>query len=209
MNKSSMCSLISTLLGALLAASAHAGPGPLGLDVSVGLAGVLPDIKSPAVNAALGGRLDANNMYVPVANFTYYLTEHFALGTSAGITRHKFDASNFGAVGKASMAPFHLMAQYHFLPNADFRPYVGVGIHHTIFFKQTGPVFSQLKDFPSDTGHVLQAGFSYSVNKDYFVNFDVKKFYLETDVKFKGAPSKLETIKLDPWLVGLAIGKQF
>lgn len=199
MKKSSMCHLVSALLGATLAAGAHANP--LGLDVSVGLVGVLPDVKSPVVGA------DADDRYVPIVNFTYYLSDHFALNTAAGITRHEFKNAG-GELGKASMAPFHLMAQYHFMPKADFRPYVGVGIHHTIFFDQGGPAFDLLKDFPSDTGAVLQAGFSYSVGKDYFVNVDVKKFYLETEVAFKGAP-KLETIDLNPLLVGIAVGKQF
>lgn len=199
MKKSSMCRLVSALLGAALAAGAHASP--LGLDVSVGLVGVLPDVKSPVVGA------DADDRVVPIVNLTYYLSDHFALNTAAGITRHEFDNAG-GKLGKASMAPFHLMAQYHFMPKADFRPYVGVGIHHTIFFDQKGPAFDLLKDFPSDTGAVLQAGFSYSVNKDYFINVDVKKFYLETEVAFKGAP-KLETIELNPLLVGIAVGKQF
>lgn len=199
MRKPNTCRLAATLAGALLAAGVHAEP--LGLDVSVGLVGVLPDIKSPVVGA------DANDRYVPIVNFTYYLSDHFALNTAAGITRHEFDNAG-GKLGKASMAPFHLMAQYHFMPKANFRPYVGVGIHHTIFFNQEGPAFDLLKDFPSDTGAVLQAGFSYSVSKEYFVNVDVKKFYLETEVAFKGAP-KLETIELNPLLVGIAFGKQF
>lgn len=199
MRKPNACRLAAMLTGALLAAGVHAEP--LGLDVSVGLVGVLPDVKSPVVGA------DADDRYVPVINFTYYLSDHFALNTAAGITRHEFDNAG-GKLGKASMAPFHLMAQYHFTPKADFRPYVGVGIHHTIFFDQGGPAFDGLKDFPSDTGAVLQAGFSYSVNKDYFVNVDVKKFFLETDVTPKGG-AKIETIELDPLLVGIAFGKRF
>lgn len=195
------CTLLSAL-GALLATCAvSANADPLGLDVSVGLVNVRPDIKSPVVGA------DATNEVVPIANFTYYLSEQFALNTAAGITRHEFSNSG-GVLGKASMAPFHLMAQYHFMPKADFRPYVGVGIHHTVFFKQSGPAFDGLEDFEGDTGAVLQTGFSYTLNKDYFVNFDIKKFYLKTDVTPQGG-AKLETITLNPWLIGLAVGKQF
>ncbi|WP_296636848.1 OmpW family outer membrane protein, partial [Thiobacillus sp. SCN 63-57] len=105
---------LPSVLGVLLAAcavSAHADP--IGLDVSVGLVNIRPDIKSPVVGA------DATNEVVPIANFTYYLSEHFALNTAAGITRHEFSNAG-GILGKASMAPFHLMAQYHFMPKADF-----------------------------------------------------------------------------------------
>ncbi|MHB1092597.1 OmpW/AlkL family protein [Thiobacillus sp.] len=191
------------VLGAVLAAcSVAAYADPMGLDVSVGLSNIRPDIKSPVVGA------DASNEVVPVANFTYYLSEHFALNTAAGITRHKF-TSAAGTLGKSSMAPFHLLAQYYFMSKAsDFQPYVGVGIHHTIFFRKSGPAFDGLDDFKADTGPILQVGFSYALNKDYFVNLDLKKFYLETDVVPRGG-AKIETITLNPLMVGLAVGKHF
>ncbi len=193
---------VPSVLGVLLATCAvSANAEPMGLDVSIGLVNVRPDIKSPVVGA------DATNEVVPIANFTYFLNENFALNTAAGITRHEFSNSG-GVLGKASMAPFHLMAQYHFMPKADFRPYVGVGIHHTVFFRKSGPVFDGLDDFDADTGAVLQAGFSYMMNKDYFVNFDIKKFYLETNVTPQGG-AQIETITLNPLLVGLAVGKHF
>lgn len=191
--------LLPLILGALLASYANAES--LGLDVSVGLMNVRPDIKSPVVGA------DATNETIPIANFTYYLSENFALNTTAGITRHEFSNAG-GNLGKASMAPLHLMAQYHFFPKASFKPYLGAGIHHTLFFDQDGPAFNGLEDFPSDTGAVLQAGFDYAFNKDYFINLDVKKFYLETDVTPIGG-AKIETIKLNPLLIGLAVGKRF
>jgi len=171
------------------------------LDLSLGLVNVRPDIESPVVGA------DATNEVKPILNLTYYVGENLALNTAAGITRHTFTADG-NKLGKASMAPFHLMLQYHFMRHTDFSPYIGAGLHHTVFFDKGGPAFDGLKAFPADTGGVLQVGFDYAINKDYFINFDVKKFYLETDVVPKGG-SKVETIKLDPLLVGLAIGRHF
>ncbi len=192
---------IPTLLCALLAAStglAQAG----NLDVSLGLVNVIPDIDSPVVGAS------ASTETNPILNLTYYLNDNLALNTAAGITRHTFKAGG-ATLGKASMAPFHLMLQYHFMPKSTFSPYVGAGIHHTIFFDKDGPVFNTLRDFPADTGGVLQVGFDYAVNKDYFVNFDVKKFYLKTDVLPGAGGAKIETLALDPLLVGLAVGRHF
>jgi len=199
MKKHNICRLIAALSGAVMVAGVQAES--LGLDASVGLAGVLPDITSPVVGA------DASNQVVPIINLTYYLSDHFALNTAAGITRHRFDAGG-AYLGRASMAPFHLMAQYHFSPGSAFRPYVGAGIHHTIFFRQKGPTFDNLEGFPSDTGGVLEAGAFYALSPDYFLNFDVKKFYLETDVTPKGG-AKIETIKLDPWVVSFTVGTRF
>jgi len=194
--------VLSTLLGACLAATAHWGHAGNQLDLSLGLTQIRPDIESPVVGVS------ATKELKPILNLTYYLGDNLALNTAAGITRHTFSAG--GAVlGKASMAPFHLMLQYHFMPKSDFRPYVGAGIHHTVFFDKSGPTFDTLRGFPADTGAVLEVGFDYAINKDYFINFDIKKFYLKTDVLPGGGGAKIETLTLDPLLVGVAVGRHF
>lgn len=193
-----------TLLWPGLALAATAGLAQAGnnLDLSLGLVNIRPDIESPVVG------VEATNETKPILNLTYYLNDSLALNTAAGITRHTFSAGGV-TLGKASMAPFHLMLQYHFLPGSAFRPYVGAGLHHTIFFDKKGPTFDTLRGFPADTGAVLEAGFDYAINKDYFINFDVKKFYLKTDVLPGGGGAKIETLTLDPLLVGLAVGRHF
>ncbi len=191
--------LIPALLCAMLAATTA---NAANLDVSLGLVNVIPDIDSPVVGA------DATTETKPIANLTYYLNDNLALNTAAGITRHTFTAGGT-TLGRASMAPFHLMLQYHFMPKSAFSPYVGAGMHHTVFFNKEGAVFNTLRGFPADTGGVLQVGFDYAFNKDYFINFDVKKFYLETDVLPGGGGAKIETLALDPLLVGLAVGMHF
>lgn len=191
--------LIPSLLCAMLAATTTQAAN---LDVSFGLVNVIPEIESPVVG------VEASTETKPIINLTYYLNDNLALNTAAGITRHTFSAGG-ATLGKASMAPFHLMLQYHFMPKTAFSPYVGAGIHHTIFFDKGGAVFDTLRDFPADTGGVLQVGFDYSLNKDYFINFDVKKFYLKTDVLPGAGGPKIETLTLDPLLVGLAVGRRF
>ena len=194
--------VIPKLLGVFLAATSTWTYAGNALDVSLGLVSIRPDIESPVVGVS------ATNETKPILNLTYYLNENLALNTAAGITRHTFSAG--GAVlGKASMAPFHLMFQYHFMPKSDFNPYVGAGIHHTVFFDKSGTTFDTLRGFPADTGGVLQVGFDYAINKDYFFNFDVKKFYLKTDVLPGGGGAKIETLTLDPLLVGIAVGRHF
>jgi len=196
MNKSLF---IPSLLCAMLAVSTSQAAN---LDISLGLVNVIPDIDSPVVG------VDATTETKPIANLTYYLNDNLALNTAAGITRHTFSAGG-ATLGRASMAPFHLLLQYHFMPKSAFSPYVGAGVHHTVFFNKEGAVFDTLRAFPADTGGVLQVGFDYAINKDYFINFDVKKFYLETDVRPGGGGAKIETLALDPLLVGLAVGMHF
>ncbi len=194
--------LLPKLLGVFLATIATWSYAGMGLDVSLGLTNIRPDIESPVVGVS------ATNEVKPIVNLTYHLNDNLALNTAAGITRHTFSAGGT-VLGKASMAPFHLMLQYHFMPKSAFSPYVGAGIHHTVFFDKSGPTFDTLRGFPADTGGVLEIGFDYAINKDYFINVDLKKFYLKTDVLPGGGGAKIETLTLDPLLVGVAVGMHF
>lgn len=189
---------VAAVLALPLAVQAEAGDW----EVSLGLMSVNADMDSPVLG------VDASDRVTPVINASYFVTRHIALNTAAGIARHRFSLGG-ATLGRASMAPLNLVAQWHFLPEGRFRPYVGVGVHHTLFFDQEGPVFDQLARFKSDTGLVLQAGASWSLSDRYFINVNYKKFYLETDVRFSGAPTRVERIGLDPDVFSLAFGMRF
>lgn len=175
------------------------------LGVSVGVLNIRPHIQSPVVGA------DATNETIPVLNFHFYLpwfNERISLNTALGVTRHTFHAGG-AELGKASMVPLNLTVQYRFVPpGSRFSPYLGLGINHTIFSRQSGPVFSHLNTFKDSNGPLLQAGFDYWFDKKYFLNVDVRKFYIKTDVVPVGG-AKIETIDLDPLTVGLAVGARF
>ncbi|WP_312854381.1 OmpW/AlkL family protein [Paludibacterium denitrificans] len=109
------------------------------------------------------------------------------------------------------MLPPTLTLQYHFAPEATFRPYAGVGVNYTQFYN-VGLLNNQLNVDRSSWGPALQVGADYAVTKDIFVNFDVKKLYIKTDVNVsKGAlaGTKLGTLTLDPWVIGVGIGTKF
>lgn len=195
--------LLTTVLCLLVAAPAKAEEKGSGFAASLGCAAVRPDIVSPRVGA------EATNEYIPILNITYNFNPYLSLGTAAGITRHEFTTSNGTLLGKASMAPFHLVAQYHVLPEWVIDPYFGAGIHHTIFFKQGGPAFDHLENFKASTHAVFNAGLNFNINDKYFVNLDAKKFLIETEVKYKGAAQKVEDIYLDPMLISLGFGMRF
>jgi outer membrane protein len=56
-------------------------------------------------------------------------------------------------------------------------------------------------------GLALQAGVDIPLDKNWSLNFDVKKVNLKTDVYAAGA--SLGTLKLDPTLVGVGLGYRF
>ena len=57
------------------------------------------------------------------------------------------------------------------------------------------------------SGPALQIGFDYALDKNWSINFDVKKVYIKTDVRSFG--TKVGTFKVDPLLVGVGLGYRF
>ena len=112
--------------------------------------------------------------------------------------------------GKTSLLPPTLTVQYHFMPKETFRPYVGAGLNYTRFYS-TGLALNgtPLTVDQNSWGGALQAGFDVALDKKWFLNFDVKKVYIKTDVKFATTGAFVSTLKLDPVIIGLGVGMKF
>ena len=60
----------------------------------------------------------------------------------------------------------------------------------------------------------MQAGFDINLKDGWLVNADVKYVWLDTDVKLNGAATgnvwrKIDSLDINPWVVGIGIGKKF
>jgi len=56
-------------------------------------------------------------------------------------------------------------------------------------------------------GGAVQAGVDIAITKNGYLNLDVKKIWIETDVKAGGA--KLTTLNIDPLVWGIGYGFRF
>lgn len=192
-------SALFLLAGPLLmgAASGAAASQPGEFDVAAGALRVAPRVDSPTLPITVSTETTA------VLNLGYSITDQVRVATALALPRHELFLAGASA-GKVSLAPFNLTVQYRFLPGARFRPYLGIGGNYTVFFNQGGSL-SGFEHFKSKLGGVLQAGFDYELGKRYFVNVDVKKFYIRTDVTPKGGAT-LETLRLDPLVTSASFG---
>ena len=200
------------LLAGLLSASAFADQGDIlarfrVIDVapSVSTTGTL---STPASAGGLGAIAVGSNT-VPELDFTYMLTNNVGAELILGTSRHSVTAAN-GAVnlGKVSVLPPTLTLQYHFTPQNAFRPYIGAGLNYTYFYSNglkdgTTPVNVKSSSF----GPAFQIGADYAITKDWFVNVDVKKLFISTEVSAGG--SSLGTLTINPWVYGVGIGTKF
>lgn len=155
---------------------------------------------------------------VPEVDISYFFTKNIAAELILTYPqKHGIHVSD-SAVGPFDAGDIHelpptLLVQYHFMPDATFRPYVGAGWNYTRFSKVnlaplnniTGGTNSIDK---SSNGGALQIGFDYKVGANSYINVDVKKIFIQTDIK-NSALGKIATLKGDPYLFGVGYGMKF
>lgn len=166
--------------------------------------GVIPDEDA---TTSIGGNVSVSNEWVPEIDFTYFVTDNIALELIAATTRHDVSSSVAGSLGKVSLLPPTLTLQYHFMPKERLSPYVGAGVNYTIFYNEKPGPFASI-DYKDSFGWALQAGVDYALTDNWYLNADIKKIFLSTDVSINGGFVTAD-VDLDPWIVGFGVGYKF
>jgi outer membrane protein len=161
--------------------------------------GIYPDVSS-----SIGG-LDVDSQWAPELDFTYFFSKNLAAELILGTARHKVTL-NGNDIGKVSHLPPTLTVQYHFTDLGKFKPYVGGGLNLTYFYNVglTAPL--DLADSWS-FGGALQAGVDYEIQKNLYLNVDVKKLWIKNDVTAAGVT--IGDLKIDPIVWGIGLGWRF
>ncbi len=197
---------LSFLAGALLAAAAinvHAEEGKwmvraraVNLDMA--------NKSEPVGGAGASDRIHVSDKTIPEVDISYFVTKNIAAELILTVPQ-KHDVLLDGTkIGTFKHLPPTLTLQYHFLPDGQFRPYVGAGINYTAI----SSVSLGGLDLENDSwGPALQAGLDVKVGKNLFLNIDVKKIVIRSDVLAAGA--KVSAVKLDPLALGIGLGWRF
>ena len=184
----------------------------------------------------IGPGVVINDDAIPELDITYMVTPQWGVELILGYSEHTIRVDNkiAAAISSGSRDVIHtkvlpptLTLQYHFLPNAGFRPYIGAGINYTHFFDEQIPSDSGALRQPEDGdeevisssvqlrdswGLAAQAGVDISFARDWFVNVDVKYIDMDTQAKFKnivqGDSADIDT-GIDPFVFGIGIGRRF
>lgn len=157
-----------------------------------------------------GSDIKISSSVVPEADFSYYFTKNLAAELILGTTHHSVKlagADGSPNLGKVWLLPPTLNLQYH-LPLKSFVPYAGAGINYTIFYGVKDEAAKL--GYKNNAGFSAQLGFDYKLNSKWFINLDVKRVWLKTDVTIKGTtPTVLSGVKINPYIFGLGIGTRF
>ena len=152
--------------------------------------------------------VSVNDKWIPELDISYFFTPNLAAELILTYPQKHDVRLNGAKIGTLKHLPPTLLAQYHFTNLGAFKPYVGAGINYTRFssVKFDPAVDAALNPSvkKNSFGPALQVGFDYALDKNWSINFDVKKVYIDTNVS--GGIGKF---KVDPVLVGVGLGYRF
>lgn len=168
-------------------------------------------------DAGLGGALPAdaitvNSKWIPEVDVSYFFTPNIAAELVLTYPQKQdvtVNALGLGKIGTFKHLPPTLLAQYHFTNLApNVRPYVGAGVNLTFIMSEEMSIAGTpvtLDD--TSIGPAIQAGVDYRMDNGWYLNADLKKVWISSDVFLGG--NRISKVSLDPWVMSVGIGKRF
>lgn len=205
---------VVALLGALTLATAPAAaqqPAEGKFMVRVRALSLSPADKSDAI-PSLSVPADAitvSSKIFPEIDVSYFFTKNIAAELVLTYPQQHDVELSGTKIGTFKHLPPSLLLQYHFLPEGKFRPYIGAGANLTLIsdVQLAVPGVGALDLEDSSVGVVGQLGADFKVGPKHFINLDVKKVTIGSDVLAGG--SKVSAVKVDPFLVSIGFGIRF
>lgn len=210
--------LLATVLASAIATPALAASG----DTYVRVRGILvaPNEKSGGILPSLPNeKVKVDTAVVPEVDITHMVTDNIGFELIAATSKHTVSGTTgtTGSIGKLAstwVLPPTLTAQYHFMPDAKVRPYVGAGVNYTLFYSEkasdafeaaAGDTHVHLK---SSFGWAAQAGVDIDLNSKMFLNLDVKYIDIRTTARLVTQDLGTQQVKvnLNPIVVGVGLG---
>ncbi len=180
--------------------------------------GVLPDTEASVTAGGTripGAGAEVSDEVIPAATLTYFFTDNLAVELFCCFAKHEVDATGsiaaLGEIADTWIFPPALTAQYHFNSGGKFKPYVGVGVQYIAFFDEgegANLLGASSVDIDDALGFTLQAGLDYSLGNGWYLNADVKKTWIDTEVNWVGTGVQGD-VDLDPWIVSAGVGYRF
>lgn len=180
--------------------------------------GVLPDTDATvrAGGAVIpGAGADVSDEVIPATTLTYFFNDNISVELFCCFARHDLDGkgtiAGLGKLADTWIFPPALTAQYHFNSGGKWQPYVGAGVEYIAFFDQgTGQNRLGATSVSIDDawGFTLQAGLDVSIGNGWYLNADVKKTWLGTDITWAGT-GVTASADIDPLIISGGLGYRF
>ncbi len=226
--KTNLC--LSALTGLMIASGSALATEKGDILVRSRVINIAPNVSSGQINNTTGGAfsppsgIDVESKTTLDIDFTYMVSDHVGIELLLDLSStHDIVATGslagLGKIGEVTVLPPSLIAQYHFTPHANVRPYVGAGINYTFFFNEkttdsltTGLGAASTSHDVKDTfSYLVQAGVDIDIDKTWFLNIDAKYFFMDTTATISANGAEVVTVgfDLDPLVVGVGVGMRF
>ncbi|HEU4814509.1 OmpW/AlkL family protein [Janthinobacterium sp.] len=163
------------------------------------------DKSAPVGGVGASDRLTVSSKTIPEIDISYFFTPNIAAELILTYPQKHDVKLDGGQVGTFKHLPPTLSLQYHFMPEKQFSPYVGAGVNYTNI---SDVKLGGLRLEHDSWGFALQAGVDYKLDKNWSLNFDIKKVQIRSDV-MTAAGAKISEVKVDPILIGVGVGYRF
>ncbi len=178
--------------------------------------GVLPDTDATVFAGGAripGANADVSDEVIPATTLTYFFNDNLAVELFCCFAKHEINGTGaiagLGEIADTWIFPPALTAQYHFNSGGRFKPYVGAGLQYIAFFDEgVGRTGATSVDIDDAVGFTLQAGLDISMGNGWYLNADVKKTWLDTEISWNGTGVRADA-DLDPWIVSAGFGYRF
>ncbi len=156
----------------------------------------------------------ADNKTIPEVDVTYFFNSSLAAELSLTVPqKHDLDIVKgrlAEPIGSFKYMPTTLMLQYQFNITDNILPYFGLGLTYSDFSSTDltstiggGDLHLENESF----GEAYQAGVDFRLPNNFFLNADMTKRFIDTDVNVQ--QGKVSHIELNPLGLSLGIGKRF
>jgi outer membrane protein len=152
--------------------------------------------------------IDVNNKWIPEFDVSYFFTKNLAAELVLTVPQKHHVSVAGDDIGTFKHLPPTLLAQWHFTDLGAFKPYVGAGVNYTRLSSEKMSVGGTPATLESKSfGPALQVGVDYRLNRNWYLNADMKKVWISSDVFLGG--SKISKVDVNPWLVSVGVGYRF
>ena len=112
-------------------------------------------------------------------------------------------------VAHVDVLPPSLTLNWHFNQDGAWRPYIGAGVHYTMFSGEetTGPLSNNSLRLDDSVGATGQVGIDIGTSKNWLINLSARYLDMDSDATLNG--SDIGTLDLNPWVYGVHVGYRF
>ncbi|MFZ6748689.1 OmpW/AlkL family protein [Undibacterium sp. Ren11W] len=162
--------------------------------------------SDPVAGVGASDRITVSDKTIPEVDISYYFSPNLSAELILTYPQEHDVMLDGVKIGTFKHLPPTLTAKYHFMPEAQFSPYLGAGVNYTRI--SNVDLLNGAGDLSRNSfGLAVQAGVDFKLSQNWSLNLDVKKVQIRSDVSISGV--KVSAVQVDPWLFGVGVGYRF